>query len=79
MQLPPTTKAVSSTHVTFVNYIALLSELVSFLKILLKRKNTQVLWQNIRHLLWRQNYLEFLPILRLIFIHPQETQSFELE
>ena len=78
MQLPPI-KGVRSRHVTFVNHIALLSELVSFLKILLKRKTTQVLWQSIRHLLWRQNYLEFLPFVRLIFIRPQETQGFELE
>ena len=50
MQLP-STKEVRSAHVTIMNYIALLSELVPFLKILIRRKNTQVLWQDIRHLL----------------------------
>jgi hypothetical protein len=44
MQFPPT-KEVRSTHVTIVNYTASLSVLVSFLKILTRRKNTQVLWE----------------------------------
>jgi hypothetical protein len=54
-----------SKDVTIVNYIALLSEVLTFHKIVINRKNTQVLWQNIRNLLYSSKVCRTSAVLRV--------------
>jgi hypothetical protein len=79
MQLSTTKKGAEYTSKNCELYaIVLLSELVTFLKILLQRSNTEVLCQNIWHLLQGVELSEFFLFVRRIYNRPGTTENSEL-
>lgn len=72
------------THVTIVNYIVLLSELVTFLKILHSPQNITTEEQYKRFMSKYMSFVtevelsEFFSFVRRISTHPEETENSEL-